>query len=69
MTVTWDRITVRRVPPDSFIAEARLHANFATGAICKDPFEAFKSAEQAMAPITRAKQARVISTPDLDDLL
>ena len=73
--MTWERITVRRVPPDSFIGEARLHAHFAIGSICKDPSEAMQSAEQAMVKLlgplkakTQAKKARVV-TPDLDDLL
>lgn len=71
----WERITVRRVPPDSYIGEARLHCHFAVGAICKDPSDAMRSAEQAMAKVlaplrekARAKTARVV-TPDLDDLL
>ena len=74
----WERITVRRVPPDSFIGEARLHAHFAIGSICKDPSEALQSAEQAMVKLlgplreklqTQAKRARVVTEPDLDDLL
>lgn len=76
--MTWERITVRRVPPDSFIGEARLHAHFAVGAISKSPFDALISASEAMdkeiahlrakKAKTQAKQARAV-TPDLDDLL
>lgn len=71
--VIWDRITVRRLPDNSFIGEARLHARFAVGAICKNPADALASADEAMlremTPITRVKQARVISTPDDEELL
>lgn len=76
--VIWERITVRRVPPDSYIGEARLHCHFAVGEISKDPAKALVSAEQALIKEladlmakkakTQAKKACVV-TPDLDDLL
>lgn len=64
--MTWqyvDRVTVRHLPGGSFIGEARTHATFVVGAICKDPVAALNSAAEAM---TKEIKPRV---PDLDDLL
>lgn len=71
--MTWalvDRVTVRRVG-NSFIGEARTHANFATGEILSDPVAAMNSAAAALDAILRpmweARQARSSSQAAADE--
>ncbi len=57
-----ERVTVRSLPGGSYIGEARTHATFAVGAICKDPETALQSAADALTALLAPRI-------DEDDLL
>ena len=68
-----ERVTVRHVG-DSFIGEARTHADFAVGEILDTPAAALESAAKAMAALykpkvdaQRAKQAATQPARQADD--
>lgn len=69
--MTWERILVKRVG-SSFIGEARHHAHFIMGEMCKTPEDALNSAADAMDKRFQSMgwaSAPISSPPDDEELL